>query len=94
MRREIECIKRFFELAGQEVDLRSFLLQVKIAKSEDFQGLASKQEIAEKYFLLLRQALKDEKAVLVFYEWQILPEESIRITISTEGEHKEFSFGL
>ena len=93
MIKKIECLKRFFEIAGQELELRAFLVGEKIAKESDFAELHRKQEVAEKYYLIMREAEKQEQIILLYYEWQLLAKESIKITISTERNHKELTHG-
>lgn len=92
MKAKVECLKRFFEATGQDEAIKEFLIYEKLAKPSDFEGLRNKQEIAERFYILLREAEKKEEIILMYYEWQLLPKETIKITISTEREHREFFF--
>jgi len=90
-RNEIECLKRYQEKLGLNV-LIEFLHDEKLTTEESFKDLSRSHEYPERIQFILNEALESEKIALLAYEWTILPVERIRLTITTERQHKEFSY--
>ncbi len=64
----------------------------KLATRLDHDSLDRPDERSDFLLTLLNKAAAEEIFMLVDYEWTILPEEMIAITVVTEREKKEFSF--
>ncbi len=94
MSKKIECLARFDLLNHGSSLIKEFLIEEKLAKREEFTGAVTKLMEAEVNYLMLKYAIANEKAILVDYEWSLLPKEQIRITVVTADINKEFSFGL
>ena len=92
-KKEIECIKRLIE-KDVYLDLKDYIIDNKLAKEEDFAPLIRDQERAIFICFTLEQALKDERLMLVDYEWTLLPLEFIKLTCVSPDEKKEFIHGL
>lgn len=91
--KELECIKRLIEKDAYP-EMRDFLVDKKLAKSEDFEGLTRDIEKARFICATLEQATEDEKLILLDYEWTLLPLETIKVTCVTKEAKIEFTHGL
>lgn len=91
--RELECIKRLIEKDAYP-EMRDFLINKKLAQSEDFEDLTRDVEKARFICSTLEQAAEDEKLILLDYEWTLLPLETIRVTCVTKDAKIEFTHGL
>ena len=94
MNKKIECLSRYEFLTLNASPIREFLIEERLARPEEYTGAVTKLMEAEVNFIALKHSISSEKAMLVDYEWTILPHEQIRITIVTPDTKKEFSFGI
>ncbi len=90
--REIECIARLFKMADSYGELVEFLVEEKIMTNEVLANL--KLELDKPRFLhtFLKQEEKDDKLLLLSFDWVVLPIERIRIRLVTERNSKEFAY--
>ena len=90
--REIECISRLFKLARCLEELVDFLMEEKILSESDLVNF--KLELDKPKFLhtVMKQAVKDEKLILLSFDWVVLPVERIRIQLVTERNKKELTY--
>lgn len=91
--KEIECILRLVN-SDMYLDLKEYIVENKLAAESDFKGLTRDFEKATFICGVLDVAAKENKLILLDYEWVILPKEYIKITCVTETEKKEFTHGI
>ena len=91
-KKELECIHKLI-YEDMYYEFQEYLIDNKIAKAEEFVNLANDAEKARFICATLEQAAKDEKLILLDYEWAFLPIEIIKVTCVTETEKKEFTYG-
>lgn len=94
MKREIDCIERLLDKNFSYPEICDWLLLNKLADSVDVENNVRTRERAEFVYSVLKQAQKDEKIMLLYFEWSLLPKETIKITCITETEEKFFTYGL
>ena len=89
--KEKACLKRLFEMAPYTYeDIHQFLIDEKLISQFESDGLKSSNDKPAFVHMLLSVSKNSDKLTLLFYEWNILPKESIKVTISTERLHREF----
>lgn len=90
--KEIDCMARLFKLADCYTELVEFMIQEKILGKSDLTSL--KLDSNKPRFLLdiLKKAVKDDKLLLLDFNWIILPVERIRIHLVTERSTKELAY--
>lgn len=81
-------------LSGASASLKDFIIEESIADKDVYVDAHNPTMVAEAIYISLRKALKEDRIMLVDYEWNILPKEQIRITVTTNELHKEFSIGF
>lgn len=91
---EISCIMKYIINTSNSHSIKDFLIEENIATEGDFK-LASPSVaiLAETIYVCLKKALKSNIVSLIYFDWVILPKESIKITITTKFSHREFLFG-
>lgn len=90
---EIKCIERYLEFIGDKLLMSQFLIDEKLVDNSFFIKNDSVFVLATKLQRVLSDLLKADKILLVYYEWNLLPKEQLKITITTSQTHKEFYFG-
>lgn len=91
---KIECLKRLIRL-GHHHDLVQWLVEYKILTLDELKANSrSEQSTSELIYFALNKACKEEKILLLDYEWTILPKEYIKILIVTEKESQTFNYGI
>ena len=93
MNKKVECIKRLFKKQSCYHTMCEWLIELKLLTKQEANTFTREQERAEFMLLILEKAEKEEKFMLLDFEWTILPLETIKIMITTEREEKVFSFG-
>ena len=89
---KIQCIMRYLEKNGYD-EIAEYLLSNKLAVSTDLRAAVHLQERAELILVSLTKAQKEEKLLLLDFEWRILPMEQIKITCVSPREEKLFTYG-
>lgn len=92
MNKKIECIKRLIE-KDRFYEFTEWLIEHKMISKDDIVGLTRNQERAEFIYTTLKKAERDEKLILLDFEWTLLPLETIKITCITEITQREFTYG-
>jgi hypothetical protein len=64
-----------------------------LLSKEEAKAVRSSSEIAKLIHTRLKNLSKTNKIQLLEYEWQILPVELIKITIITDRNNQEFTYG-
>jgi hypothetical protein len=90
---KIQCTKRLIQFAASE-DIISWMNDNKLIDIEKWKTADSHQLKAEVIVTALLKASDSGKLHLVDFEWSILPIERIKITVVSEREKVEFSYGL
>ena len=90
--KEIDCITRLFKLTDCYSELVDFLIEEKIVTDGVLANL--KLELNKPRFLhdILKQAEKDDKLLLLSFDWVLLPVERMRMRLITERSNKEFAY--
>lgn len=94
MRRRIEFLNRIFDLLKCRTTLLNFLKDEKLITDDAVQTLMSEHHSSHAAHIanLLAELAKQDKLQLVDYEWTILPNEHMRLTLITNHSKKEFEF--
>jgi len=90
--KELECIHKLI-YEGMYEEFKEYIIDNKLAKEEDFKLLNRDSEKARFIGHTLDNAAKEEKLLLLDYEWSLLPLEIITITCINLTEKKEFKYG-
>ena len=95
MNKKIECLNKLFSLLQCRQELLEFLAEEKIIEPVQVQDIlhTNHNTHASQIATLLDNAAKEEQLQLVNYEWTILPQQSIRLTIVSDNTKKEFKYG-
>ena len=90
--KEIDCITRLFKLTECYSELVEYLIEEKILLEGELTNL--KLELNKPKFLhaILKQAEKEDKLLLLSFDWVLLPVERIRIRLITERSNKELTY--
>lgn len=90
--KKIEFLDRLFKLAGCFDELCGFMADERLLDASLLLTLKNTSEKARWIVNFLDDLQKDEKIMLVSYEWQVLPVERLKLTIVTSKANKEFYF--
>lgn len=93
MIKKVECIKRLFKKNQSYYEICNWLLEQKLTTAQEVSEYTRDQERAEFLYNKFEKEFKEERFMLLDYEWSVLPLEQIKITIVTEREEKVFSYG-
>jgi len=94
MSRKIECIARLLEKNHSYDEIAEWLVINKFTNKIALDNLTRDKERAEFIYNVLKQRQLDEDIQLLYFEWNILPQETIKITCVTNKEEKFFTYGL
>jgi hypothetical protein len=90
---KIHCTKRLIEFGASE-EMISWMSDNKLIDKEKWKTADSSQLRAELVVTSLLKAAELDKLHLVDFEWSVLPIERIKITVVSEREKVEFTYGL
>ncbi len=93
MGRKVECIQRLIEINHSYEEICDWLILNKFTNFISVGEFTRPKEKAEFIYEILREQEKEENIILLYFEWSILPKESIKITCTTKNEEKYFSYG-
>lgn len=95
MNRKLECI---MTLISKEPDkyreITEWMIGTRLANRVDVDLQKKTRDRAEFLYSTLKNSEKEEKILLLDFEWSILPLEYIRITCVTDMEKIEFTYGV
>lgn len=94
MIREIDCIERLIEINHSFEEIRDWLVLNKFADEITINQQMRTREQAEFIYQILKKLEKEEKLILLYFEWTLLPKQTIKITCVTSSEEKLFTYGL
>lgn len=88
MEKKVKCLQRLFDVLKCKEQLLNFLLEQKMVNLEerDHIVLSHHSHHAPKICSILEIASNSETIQLLDYEWSILPQEKIALTIVTERD--------
>lgn len=90
--KEIECLARLFKLTNCYEDFVDHLLDEKILSADRITDL--KLELNKPKFLYetLKEAEKEDKLLLLSFDWALLPVERIRVRLVTTRNSRDFTY--
>lgn len=94
MTRKIECIERLIVVNHAYEEICDWLILNKFTDEQSVKLPHLDLEKAEFIYEILKRLEKDEKLLLLYFEWSLLPKETIKITCVTPTEEKLFTYGL
>jgi len=91
---EVECLKKLNSKIECFSDMIDFLSKEKIIDRNTTHRLAIelKRELPYELHKTLNTALEEETLQLVDYNWALLPQETIAVTIITKHSRKDFTW--
>jgi hypothetical protein len=92
--KEIECLKRLDELISLYETLLDFLQDETLISKEERKGCNLSSDRAKWLWTVLGSLSKTNKIQLLEYHWQVLPVELVKITLVTDRNSREFSYGF
>ena len=93
-KQEIECLNRIMAVNGSLDDLMSFLIDEKLLDRVDVRSIKTSSGPAKELQRVINTLKCSEKLQLVEYEWVILPNERVKLTLISDRATKEFGFSL
>ena len=84
---------RYLDKNGYQ-EIAEYLLSYKFVESTDIAAAIHLQERAELIYVALKKAEKEEKLLLLDFQWSILPLEQIKITCVSPREERQFTYGF
>lgn len=92
--RNIECIQRLLEKNKAYHEICDWLILNKFTDEAAVKQPYNEKLQAEFIYGILKNLEKEDKLILLYFEWTLLPKETIKITCVTETEEKLFTYGL
>ena len=92
-RREIDCLKEYFTKTNSLDSFVQFLQEEKIFPADGFTTLATFDEKVRSVYEHLQKAVKEEKLLLLSFEWRLLPIHQIKIEMITIRSKRDFLYG-
>jgi hypothetical protein len=89
---EVECIRRLITVGLMVEEWLDFLIEDKLLAKEDIAAFRLENDKALWIHTLLNKAKKDERVLLLDFEWSLLPIERIKVTLVTQRNTKEFTY--
>lgn len=90
---KIDCIKHLIDM-GSHLELVDWMIDSKFIDKNAILNSKSNLTTAELIHIALAKSAKDDRIMLLDYEWTILPREYIKLTIVTDREKREFTYNL
>jgi len=96
MRKQIEFLDRMFDRLKNRQEILEFLKLTKMINDDQMQTILHEPHQTHSTAIagLLANLVKDEKVQMVSYDWTILPKETMRLTIVTDLDKKEFLYSV
>ena len=89
---KIKCLRRLAELTDNYGSIIDFLVKEKLMSDENIKDFRKAAMPSDFLYLHLKSLQEDGKLIALSYEWEVLPDERIRITIATTNEYKTFIY--
>ena len=96
MRKKIDFLNRMFDRLKNRNDILEFLKLHKLINDDVMQNILHENHKTHSTVIamLLQDLATEEKVQLVSYDWTILPKETMKLTIVTETDKKEFIYSV
>ena len=96
MNKKVEFFHKLFKLLQCRQDILEYLAEEKVIPEVAVQDILHQQHQthASQIATILENALKEERLQLVSYEWNVLPNEQLCLTIVSDNNKKEFKYGF
>lgn len=94
MNRNIECIGRLLDKNYSYDDISEWFVENKFTDDIIIRQYTRTSERAQFIYDILKENQANDNIILLYFEWTILPKESIKITCTTHKEEKVFTYGL
>jgi hypothetical protein len=88
---EIKCLARLDELLASNESIMEFLVAEDLMTREERKALLASSDVPKSLHGFLGK-MKGKQLQLLEYEWTVLPEERLKVTVITDRNSKEFSF--
>jgi len=88
---EIKCLARLDELMATNLNMLEFLVAEDLMTREERKGILASSDVSKSIHTFLAK-MKGKQLQLLEYEWVLLPDERLKVTIITDRNSKEFSF--
>jgi len=96
MRKQIEFLDRMFDRLKNRQEILEFLKLNRLINDDQLQTILHEQHNTHSTVIagLLANLVKEEKVQMVSYDWTILPKETMKLTIVTDLDKKEFIYSV
>lgn len=91
---KVECIERLLEKNHSYEEICEWLILNKFTDAITAKQNTRTKEKAEFIYGIFKKEQADDNIILLYFEWSILPTESIKITCVTSKEEKFFTYGI
>lgn len=88
---EIRCLARLDELLATNDSIMEFLIAEELLSKEQRKAIKASHDVPKALQEFLG-SLKGNKIQLIEYEWVLLPDERLKLTLVTDRNNREFSF--
>lgn len=91
---QIRCLARLFQLTTCQYDILDFLLEEKLITTDHILSIKNSDPklISSHIYATLETLKAEDRIQLVDYVWNLLPVESICVTIVSDSSKKEFTY--
>jgi hypothetical protein len=89
---KVEFLRRLFTLSPCVDDMIHFLKDQKLVNDFQVTALTNDSDKAKYIYNLLETLKKEDKLLLLDYEWSVLPVERLKLTIVTERTSREWTY--
>jgi len=88
---EIRCLARLDELVSSNETIVEFLVNEGLMQKDERKAMMAGSDVPKALQLFLAK-MKGNQLQLLEYEWVLLPEERLKVTIISDRNSKEFSY--
>jgi hypothetical protein len=88
---EIKCLSRLDELLSTNETIVEYLVSEGLMQKDEQKAMMAGSDVAKALQLFLGK-MKGNKLQLLEYEWVLLPEERLKVTIISDRNSREFSY--
>ena len=88
---EIKCLARLDELIASNDTIMEFLVAEELMSKEERRFMGKSADVPKILQAFLAK-MKGKQLQLLEYEWILLPEERLKVTIITDRNSREFSY--
>jgi hypothetical protein len=89
---EIRCLARLDEVIASNDSVTEFLVAEELITKEERKALRSSADVPKALHAFLTRLRTSKTIQMLEFEWVLLPEERLKLTIITDRNSREFSF--